>query len=265
MNSNEGSITPQDKNKSLKSFSSTKPYPKLNLKYNSLSSKNKTLISSRHLKKIPILAFPLRNKQSEIDYTQPFFRTAKLFKPVLISKTIEKSIKRKETTKKINIIDFGKAKFKIYDKNERKQKKKAILDKAEKQLNEIYYDYDKVNRHIITNSFTGNGSDLLRNKVCFVHGIVNFIYPRLVLKKINFYNDMKVKQFQDEQKKIDTLQKGKLFLLKHKNPEQNAKISKYLYGGDIEILKKKNNLTHDKKIIINKCIVSKFVNDFDFP
>ena len=103
-------------------------------------------------------------------------------KPVIVGKTIEnklKESKKMQQLKRINILDFGNN-LKLYDEIEQKQKEKAILDKRTKQLDEIYYDYDKRNRKKIMNSFSGNSADLLRNKVIFVKGIIDYLYPKLV-------------------------------------------------------------------------------------
>ena len=187
-------------------------------------------------------------------------------KPVIVGKTIEnklKESKKMQQLKRINILDFGNN-LKLYDEIEQKQKEKAILDKRTKQLDEIYYDYDKKNRKKIMNSFSGNSADLLRNKVIFVKGIIDYLYPKLVLNKMDFINEMKDKNYKEGRKQIEQELQGKIYISKHKNPEQTVAMSKYLYGGDLEIIRPRDNFIDLKKTLINKCIVSKLTYNYDY-
>jgi hypothetical protein len=190
-----------------------------------------------------------------------------LNKPVIMGKTIEKKIKeskKSQRLKKINILDFGN-KLKLYDEEEQKKKEKIILEKRAKELNDIYYDYDKTNSKQIMNSFSGNSPTLLKNKVCFVKGIMDFLYPKLVLQKMAFLNEIKIKKFKQGRENIENnYKKDKYYISKFRNPEQNAALSKYLYGSDYEIIRKKNNSIKTKNILINKCKVLKLSKDYDF-
>ena len=60
------------------------------------------------------------------------------------------------------------------------------------------------------------------------------------------------------------VKKGKFYIVKHRSPEQNAAISKYLYGGDLEIIRPRNNFIKIKKTLINKCKVSKLTNKYNY-
>ena len=256
------------------------------------------------IKQLPILSFPLsikndRKKSSSLFLTSTNFnKSEKIFKtimvsssyknkytidfnnnksrtkishsrftkPVIVGKTIEnklKESKKMQKLKRINILDFGN-KLKLYDEIEQKQKEKVILDKRTKQLDEIYYDYDKKNRKKIMNSFSGNSADLLRNKVIFVKGIIDYLYPKLVLNKMDFINEMKDKNYKEGRKQIQQELQGKIYISKHKNPEQTVAMSKYLYGGDLEIIRPRDNFIDLKKTLINKCIVSKLTYNYDY-
>lgn len=187
-------------------------------------------------------------------------------KPVILSKAIKDKIKKSKELKKlkkINIFDFGNN-LKLYDDIEKEQKEKIILEKRERQLNEIYYDYDKSNRKQIMNSFSGNRADLLKNKIFFVKGIVDYLYPKLILQKMDFINEMKKKNYKEGNKMIKNVLIGKYFKTKHRNPQQNAVLSKYLYGNDLKILRPRDNFIEPKKILINKCKVSKLTYDYDY-
>ena len=159
-------------------------------------------------------------------------------------------------------MDFG-GHLKIYDEKEKKFKKKVILQKVDRQLDEIYYDYDKNNKKVIINSFSGNNAELLRNKISFVSGIMNYLYPKIVLNKMEFLKKMKKKELREEKLLLDFELKGKYFNLKHKNPKEKAAISKYFYIDEFENLKFGQYLTRPKAIVNNN-VISKLKYDYDF-
>ena len=206
-----------------------------------------------------------KNKQS-LNIQKKNISKSLFNKPVILSKTIKDKIKKfKESKKlkKINILDFGNN-LKLYDDIEKQQKEKTILEKRERQLNEIYYDYDKSNQKQIMNSFSGNRADLLKNKVCFVKGIVDYLYPKLILQKMDFINKMKEQNYKKEDIMMKKALIGKYFITRHRNPEQNATLSKYVYGRDLDILRARDNFILSKKILINRCKVSKLTYDYDY-
>jgi hypothetical protein len=184
---------------------------------------------------------------------------SKLNRPVINLKNA-KIIKDK--LKHLNIIDFGST-LKLYDDNEKKMKKKVILQKIDRQLEEIYYDYDKNNQKVIINSFSGNSADLLRNKVSFVTGIMNYLYPKIVLNKMEFLKKMKHIELKEEKTQLEYNLRGKIYNLKYKNPRQNAEISKYFYMDDVENLKYGKYLTRPK-VMVNNNVIGKLKYDYEF-
>lgn len=206
------------------------------------------------------------NENIKTDITSKRISESRLSRPVVIGKTIQNKIKeskKSQKLKRLNILDFGNN-LKLYDEIEKKQKEKVILEKRTRQLDEIYFDYDVKNRKKIMNSFSGNRADLLRNKIFFVKGIVDYIYPKLVLNKMVFLNEMKENKFREGRKDLQKELISKYYKSKHRNPEQNATLSKYLYAGDLEIIRPRNNFIDLKKTLINKCIVSKLTNNYDY-
>ena len=277
--------------RNLKFFSYPKKYntteQKISLKTkSSLTSRDLTL-KSISIKESPTLCFPLpkppklnsffltpRNINIPISlknrtmYYNSFNR-----KNTVKKKTIKSKLNRpvinlknakiiKDKLKHLNIIDFGST-LKLYDDNEKKMKKKVILQKIDRQLEEIYYDYDKNNQKVIINSFSGNSADLLRNKVSFVTGIMNYLYPKIVLNKMEFLKKMKHIELKEEKTQLEYNLRGKIYNLKYKNPRQNAEISKYFYMDDVENLKYGKYLTRPK-VIINNNVISKFKYAYDF-
>ena len=271
-------------------------YPK---KYATTDFKNytntKACITSRaifhntlNVKESPTLCFPIKNPPKFSSFLTPRhatipipFRNKTIYddnssfrnNPVLKKKIVLSKLHRpvvnmknakisKEKLKHLNILDFG-SNLKIYDEKEKKYKQKVILDRIDKQLDEIYYDYDKSNKKIIINSFSGNSADLLRNKVSFVTGIMNYLYPKIVLNKMEFLKKMKNKELKEEKVQLEYDLKGKYYNLKHKNPTENTAISKYFFMNDFENLKYGKYLTRPK-VMVNNNMVSKLKYDYDF-
>jgi hypothetical protein len=277
--------------RNLKFFSYPKKYntteQKISLKTkSSLTSRDLTL-KSISIKESPTLCFPLpkppklnsffltpRNINIPISlknrtmYYNSFSR-----KNIVKKKTIKSKLNRpvinlknakiiKDKLKHLNIIDFGST-LKLYDDNEKKMKKKVILQKIDRQLEEIYYDYDKNNQKVIINSFSGNSADLLRNKVSFVTGIMNYLYPKIVLNKMEFLKKMKHIELKEEKTQLEYNLRGKIYNLKYKNPRQNAEISKYFYMDDVENLKYGKYLTRPK-VMVNNNVIGKLKYDYEF-
>ena len=277
--------------RNLKFFSYPKKYntteQKISLKTkSSLTSRDLTL-KSISIKESPTLCFPLPNPpklnsffltprninipislKNRTMYYNSFSR-----KNTVKKKTIKSKLNRpvinlknakiiKDKLKHLNIIDFGST-LKLYDDNEKKMKKKVILQKIDRQLEEIYYDYDKNNQKVIINSFSGNSADLLRNKVSFVTGILNYLYPKIVLNKMEFLKKMKHIELKEEKTQLEYNLRGKIYNLKYKNPRQNAEISKYFYMDDVENLKYGKYLTRPK-VMVNNNVIGKLKYDYEF-
>lgn len=277
--------------RNLKFFSYPKKYntteQKISLKTkSSLTSRDLTL-KSISIKESPTLSFPLPNPPK----LNSFFLTPRNInipislknrtmyynsfnrKNTVKKKTIKSKLNRpvinlknakiiKDKLKHLNIIDFGST-LKLYDDNEKKMKKKVILQKIDRQLEEIYYDYDKNNQKVIINSFSGNSADLLRNKVSFVTGIMNYLYPKIVLNKMEFLKKMKHIELKEEKTQLEYNLRGKIYNLKYKNPRQNAEISKYFYMDDVENLKYGKYLTRPK-VMVNNNVIGKLKYDYEF-
>jgi hypothetical protein len=277
--------------RNLKFFSYPKKYntteQKISLKTkSSLTSRDLTL-KSISIKESPTLCFPLPNPPK----LNSFFLTPRNInipislknrtmyynsfnrKNTVKKKTIKSKLNRpvinlknakiiKDKLKHLNIIDFGNN-LKLYDDNEKKMKKKVILQKIDRQLEEIYYDYDKNNQKVIINSFSGNSADLLRNKVSFVTGIMNYLYPKIVLNKMEFLKKMKHIELKEEKTQLEYNLRGKIYNLKYKNPRQNAEISKYFYMDDVENLKYGKYLTRPK-VMVNNNVIGKLKYDYEF-
>lgn len=278
------------KNNNLKSRNNAHyTIPTINSK--TISSLSSFDLSSKFkiYKESPTLVFPFHNPSKislkliprKLNFNIPLpYRNNNLYRNSITNpqnikkrKTIKSKLNRpvinmklariiKDKLKHLNILDFG-SNLKIYDEKEKRFKKKVILDKFDKQLDEIYYDYDKSNKKVIINSFSGNNADLLRNKVSFVTGIMNYLYPKIVLNKMEFLKKMKHKELREEKIQLDYDLKGVYYNLKHKNPKENAAISKYFYLDDFDNLKYGKYLNRPKTIVNNN-VISKLKYEYDF-
>ena len=272
---------------------------KFNTNITSLKTKNETKmissVTSRDLniksfkpfnvKESPILCFPMnktpqfhffleRNKNIPLPYkNKTFYDNLLNSKTLLKKKVIKSKLNRpvinlktakilKEKLKHLNILDFG-SNLKIYDEKEKKYKQKVILEKIDKQLDEIYYDYDKSNKKVIINSFAGNNAELLKNKVSFVTGIMNYLYPKIVLNKMEFLKKMKNRELKAEKIQLEYDLKGKYYNLKHKTPKEIVSVSKYFYMVDFDNLKYGKYLIRPKAIVNNN-VISKLKFKYDF-
>ena len=248
--------------------------------------------SSDKLKIIPTLVFPSNNNkelsqyylntpnsqnnychfittQNSTKYSDPKstrVRSKLFFNNTETSKFNEKR-KRFSTGKKnkknVNLLDFGN-KLKIYDTEEKVHKE--IIRKRLHQLDEIYFDYDRRNDKIKMNSFSGNGADLLKRKIFFVKGVMDYLYPKLVLNKIHFINKIKEKEFHIEMEKLRKNKNAKYYLVNHQTAGENSRLSKYEHGGAFsnEAIKMKGNCIKMKKSFINNHTVYKYIKNYDF-
>ena len=169
----------------------------------------------------------------------------------------------KNVRKSINLIDFGN-RLKLYDTGEKVHKE--IIRKRLHQLDEIYFDYDRRNDKIKMNSFSGNGADLLKRKICFVKGVMDYLYPKLVLNKYQYLNRVKEKEFLNEMKKLKEYKNAKYYLINHQTAAQNSRLSKYEHGGAFynEAIKLRGDCIKMKKSFINNRTVYKYIKNYDF-
>ena len=179
------------------------------------------------------------------------------------ARKILKSQQNKKVKKRVNLLDFGN-KLKIYDSNEKVNKN--LIKKRLKQLDEIYFDYDKKNDRDKMNSFSGNGAELLKKKIYFVKGVMDYLYPKYVLKRLHFLNEQKEKEFLTEMKELSHRKHDNYYLLSHQTAEEASRLSKFDHGGAFsnEAIKMKGDCIKRKKSLINNRTMFKYIKDYDF-
>ena len=143
---------------------------------------------------------------------------------------------------------------------------KLIEDRLKKKK-ELYFDYDKNNDEFKYNSFSGNNPSLLKSKVLFVKGVYDYIYPRLVVKRMRFLEEQYRKDIKENVKKLnDEFNKNKIFIKRFRTSEEKIKMSKYLLNGAYsnEAIKSKGNLIKLKKIFLNRHLLTKLTKYYDY-
>lgn len=124
---------------------------------------------------------------------------------------------------------------------------KNLINKiTEKNAEEMFFDYDKNKNK--NSGFSGNNAGLLRNKVLFVKGVMDYTFSKLMIKKMNFLDK--------EKKKIFELKNKKNYQIKNYNFIYNKKIKssyeKINMNNKYNSLK--NNIEEIKKNLLKKKI-----------
>lgn len=176
------------------------------------------------------------------------------------ARTIERPIKTKRfinpKKKQSELLTFNK-KLKIFfniDKNDKT--KKELIKVTQQNIEEIYFDYDKNNHKKKMDTFSGNNAKVLRNKILFVKGVMDYMFPKMMIKKMNFLTKVKRKEFENEmqQQMKDHQQNHNIYHQRIKSATDGVLMSKYSQGAPSwngNHLK----LNKDKKVMINNRIV----------
>ena len=103
-------------------------------------------------------------------------------------------IKKRNTLKnekkpKRDLLSFDPSLKMLNDNLELNPYNQKLIEDRLRKKKELYFDYDKNNDEFKYNSFSGNNPSLLKCKVLFVKGVYDYIYPRLVVKRMRFLED----------------------------------------------------------------------------
>ena len=97
---------------------------------------------------------------------------------------------------KVNLLSFNK-KLRMYIRDDDSSNNDIAFEKIkQKNIEEIYYDYDKNNQRRKKESFSGNNAKVLKNKILFVKGVMDYMVPRLLMNKMKYINQKKEQEFQ---------------------------------------------------------------------
>ena len=176
------------------------------------------------------------------------------------------TLKTKKNTKR-DLLSFDPCLKMLNDNLELNPYNKKLIEDRLKKKKELYFDYDKNNDDFKYNSFSGNNANLLKSKVLFVKGVYDYIYPRLLIKRMKFLEDQYRKDIKENVKKLnDEFNKNKIFIKRFRTSEEKIKMSKYLLSGAYsnEAIKSKGNLIKLKKILLNRHLITKLTKYYDY-
>ena len=189
--------------------------------------------------------------------------------PLKTSINNNKKKKNYESQKTINVdlLTFDPSLKILTEKLDSNPYNKKFIEERLKKKEELYFDYDKKNAYIVHNSFSGNNPSLLKSKVLFVKGVYDYIYPRIVIKKMKLLEIQKENEIKEKVGELnEEFNKHKIFIKRHRTPEEKIKMSKYELNGAVsnESIKIKGNLIKLRKILINSHLVTKLTNLYDY-
>ena len=172
---------------------------------------------------------------------------------------IKNNIKNENKNNKTEFLQFH-HRLRLFIKREKNDNNnKNLINKiTDRNAEEMFFVYDK-NKNKIS-CFSGNNAGLLRNKVLFVKGVMDYTFSKLMIKKMNFLDN--------EKKKIFELKNKKNYQINNYNYIFNKKI-KSSYE-KINMNNKYNNIEEIKKNLIKKKffngknLVIKKLNKCDF-
>ena len=88
-------------------------------------------------------------------------------------------------------LTFNK-RLRLFIREDKNEKTKSALQKLkEKNIEEIYYDYDKNNQKIKKETFSGNNPGVLKNKILSVKGVMDYMFPRMFMRQMHYLEKRK--------------------------------------------------------------------------
>lgn len=241
--------------------------------------KNITTNNSRVNSKYPIKLLKLKiNNKKEVSSNLklyslfPKVTTINLTPITKRVKTLQNKKKKLKIFKrhnkaKRNLLSFDPCLKMLNDNLDANPYNRKLIEQRTKKKNELYFDYDKKNEEFKFNSFSGNDPSLLKSKVLFVKGVYDYIYPRLVIKRMKFLESENRKEIKEKVEKYKKeFNNNQIFVKRFRTPEEISIMSKYELGGATsnEAIKTKGNVIKLKKIFINGQLFSKFTNFYDY-
>ena len=108
----------------------------------------------------------------------------------------EQQVYTRKHKPKVNLLSFNK-KLRMYIRDDDSSNNDNAFEKIkQKNIEEIYYDYDKNNQRRKKESFSGNNAKVLKNKILFVKGVMDYMVPRMLMNKMKYINQKKEQEFQ---------------------------------------------------------------------
>ena len=233
------------------------------------------------------------NSNTELKYTastfnypitdSTYFKTTSnfSFSPILSTRTTKiqffdskssKSIKKKpkfakkvKKTLETQTLQFNKKLRLFMNIDEDKTKNKKFMEMVNKNIEEMYFDYDSSNTKKKTILFSGNNAGILRNKIYFVKGVMDYMFPKLTIKKMHFLDDEKNKKFKQEMIRAHSEGQNDIYKKRIMSAKQIVSNSKYKYNGVFSTNNLRRQLLNKyKKIIVGGKKQLKLVHNYEF-
>ena len=233
------------------------------------------------------------NSNTELKYTastfnypitdSTYFKTTSnfSFSPILSTRTTKiqffdskssKSNKKKpkiakkvKKTLETQTLQFNKKLRLFMNIDEDKTKNKKFMEMVNKNIEEMYFDYDSSNTKKKTILFSGNNAGILRNKIYFVKGVMDYMFPKLTIKKMHFLDEEKNKKFKQEMIRAHSEGQNDIYKKRIMSAKQIVSNSKYKYNGIFSTNNLKRQLINKyKKIIVGGKKQLKLVHNYEF-
>ena len=217
-----------------------------------------TRTSSQHrISSTKIFSYPLTI------HTNSFSKHGESLSPLSSSRSCNKIDERHRTH--TNLLTFNK-RLRLFIREDKNEKIKSALQKIkERNIEEIYYDYDENNQKIKKETFSGNNAGVLKNKILFVKGVMDYMFPRMLMKKMHYLEKKREKDFQTiKTQMLKKETKHNTYISNIQSGNDKVRLSKYNInavgrGGIINY----KELTSKKKLVINHSVVRTYTKKSD--
>ena len=155
-------------------------------------------------------------------------------------KTIKKNIE-------IQTLQFNKRLRLFMNLDKEKIVNKKYKEIIKKNIEDMYFDYDEKNVIKKKNLFSGNNAGILKNKVLFVKGVMDYMFPILTIKKMHFLDREKYRKFQDAYEKAKSLNKNDIYIKRIKSAREIVINSKFKNNGAFSSDRFRSHFINKKK------------------
>ena len=180
-------------------------------------------------------------------------------------KTKSKIAKKVKKTLETQTLQFNKKLRLFMNIDEDKTRNKKFMEMVNKNIEEMYFDYDSNNTKKKTILFSGNNAGILRNKIYFVKGVMDYMFPKLTIKKMHFLDEEKNKKFKQEMIRAHSEGQNDIYKKRIMSAKQIVSNSKYKYNGVFSTNNLRRQLLNKyKKIIVGGKKQLKLVHNYEF-
>ena len=173
-------------------------------------------------------------------------------------KTVKKNIE-------IQTLQFNKRLRLFMNLDKEKIVNKKYQEIIKKNIEDMYFDYDEKNVIKKKNLFSGNNAGILKNKVLFVKGVMDYMFPILTIKKMHFLDREKYRKFKDAFEKAKSLNKNDIYIKRIKSAREIVINSKFKNNGAFYSDKFRSHFKKKKKkMIIGGKEQIKHLRKYDF-